>query len=88
MFAMAEFRDQDRAWPQAQIGGGRQNVHGLSFNTNYTWSHAIDNATNEFLTSFLNPRRAPGTNQLGDDRSNSDLDIRQKFALAKNRRRQ
>lgn len=55
---------------------------GLSFNTNYTWSHAIDDATNEFFTSFLNPRRAQDTNRLGDDRSNSDLDVRHKFALS------
>jgi hypothetical protein len=55
---------------------------GLSFNANYTWSHAIDDATNEFLTSFLNPRRSQDTNRLGDDRSNSDLDVRHKFALS------
>lgn len=56
--------------------------HGLSFNTNYTWSHAIDDATNEFFTSLLNPRRSQDWNRLGDDRSNSDLDVRQKFALS------
>jgi outer membrane receptor protein involved in Fe transport len=56
--------------------------HGLSFNANYTWSHAIDDATNEFFTSFLNPRRAQDTNRLGQDRSNSDLDVRHKFALS------
>jgi hypothetical protein len=55
---------------------------GLSFNANYTWSHAIDDATNEFFTSFLNPRRAQDTNRLGDDRSDSDLDVRHKFALS------
>jgi hypothetical protein len=55
---------------------------GLSFNANYTWSHAIDDATNEFFTSFLNPRRAQDTNWLGDDRSDSDLDVRHKFALS------
>jgi outer membrane receptor protein involved in Fe transport len=58
--------------------------HGLSFNTNYTWSHAIDDSTNEFFTSLLNPRRAQDTNRLGEDRSNSDLDVRQKFALSLN----
>ena len=58
--------------------------HGLSFNTNYTWSHAIDDATNEFFTSLLNPRRSQDTNRLGEDRSNSDLDVRQKFALSLN----
>ena len=56
--------------------------HGLSFNANYTWSHAIDDATNEFFTSLLNPRRAQDTNRIGEDRSNSDLDVRHKFALS------
>lgn len=56
--------------------------HGLSFNANYTWSHTIDDATNEFFTSLLNPRRAQDTNHLGPDRSNSDLDVRHKFALS------
>jgi len=55
---------------------------GLTFNANYTWSHTVDDATNEFLTSFLNPRRAQDTTQLGQDRSNSDLDVRHKFALS------
>jgi len=55
---------------------------GLSFNANYTYAHASDNATNEFFTSFLNPRRAQDTNQLGQDWSNSDLDVRHKFALS------
>jgi hypothetical protein len=54
----------------------------LSLNANYTWSHAIDDATNEFFTSLLNPRRSQDTNQLGQDRSNSDLDVRHKFALS------
>jgi len=56
--------------------------HGLSFNANYTWAHAIDDATNEFFTSLLNPRRAQDTNRIGQDRSNSDLDVRHKFALS------
>jgi hypothetical protein len=56
--------------------------HGLTFNTNYTYSHTIDTATNEFFTSLLNPRRAQDTNRLGDDRANSDLDVRHKFVLS------
>jgi len=55
---------------------------GLSFNANYTWSHAIDDSTNEFFTSLLNPRRSQDTNRLSEDRSNSDLDVRHKFALS------
>src|SRR6266849_6130655 len=55
---------------------------GLSFNTNYTWSHTISNSDNEFHTSALNPRRAQDTNLINQDRSNSDLDVRHKFALS------
>jgi outer membrane receptor protein involved in Fe transport len=56
--------------------------HGLSMNANYTWAHAIDDATNEFFTSLLNPRRSQDAFQLGEDRSDSDLDVRHKFALS------
>ncbi len=56
--------------------------HGLTFNTNYTYSHTIDNGTNEFFTSLLNPRRSQDTNHLEADRSNSDLDVRHKFVLS------
>ncbi len=56
--------------------------HGLTLNTNYTYAHNIDNSTNEFFTSLLNPRRAQDTTRIGDDRSNSDLDVRHKFALS------
>ena len=56
--------------------------HGLTLNTNYTYSHTIDNATNEFHTSALNPRRAQDNFHLGADRANSDLDVPQKFSLS------
>jgi hypothetical protein len=56
--------------------------HGLTLDANYTYAHTIDNGTNEFFTSLLNPRRAEDTNQLGLDRANSDLDVRHKFALS------
>lgn len=56
--------------------------HGLTFNANYTYAHTIDNSTNEFFTSLLNPRRAQDSNRLGEDRGNSDLDVRHKFALS------
>ena len=55
--------------------------HGFLINASYTYSHTIDDATNEFNTSQLNPRRSQDTNNLGDDRSNSDLDVRNKFSL-------
>jgi hypothetical protein len=55
--------------------------HGLDFKANYTYAHTIDDATNEFNTSSLNPRRAQDSFHLGQDRSNSDLDVRHKVAL-------
>jgi len=55
--------------------------HGMTVDTSYTWAHAIDNSTNEFNTSALNPRRAQDTNNLRADRSDSDLDVRHKFAI-------
>src|SRR6266853_812641 len=56
--------------------------YGLTFNANYTYAHTIDNSTNEFFTSLLNPRRAQDTNRINEDRGNSDLDVRHKFALS------
>ena len=56
--------------------------HGLTLNANYTYSHTIDNATNEFHTSALNPRRAQDNFNLAADRANSDLDVPHKFALS------
>jgi outer membrane receptor protein involved in Fe transport len=56
--------------------------HGLTFNANYTYAHTIDNSTNEFFTSLLNPRRAQDTNRINEDRGSSDLDVRHKFALS------
>jgi Carboxypeptidase regulatory-like domain len=55
--------------------------HGFLINASYTYSHTIDDATNEFFTSELNPRRSQDTNNLGADRSSSDLDVRHKVAL-------
>jgi hypothetical protein len=58
--------------------------HGLTFNANYTYSHTLDNSTNEFFTSLLNPRRGQDTQQIHEDWGNSDLDVRQKVALSWN----
>lgn len=56
--------------------------HGLTINANYTYSHTIDDATNEFHTSALNPRRAQDNFNLRVDRANSDLDVPHKLALS------
>src|SRR4029077_10027919 len=55
---------------------------GLTFNTNYTFGHTLDNSTNEFFTSFLNPRRAQDTNRLANDWASSDLNVSQKLAFS------
>jgi len=60
----------------------QRGMHGLTLNANYTYSHTLDDATNEFFTSLLNPRRAQDTNHIGQDWGNSDLDVRHKFALS------
>jgi hypothetical protein len=54
---------------------------GVDFKVNYTYAHTIDNSTNEFFTSTLNPRRAQDSRRLFEDRGDSDLDVRHKFAL-------
>jgi hypothetical protein len=68
----------------ASVSFTQRASHGVYFNANYTYSHTIDDSTNDFFTSFLNPRRAQDTRHLGDDRANSDLDVRHKFALGVN----
>jgi hypothetical protein len=66
----------------ASVSFTQRSRHGLTLNANYTFSHTIDDATNEFHTSALNPRRAQDNFNLNADRSNSDLDVPQKFALS------
>lgn len=66
----------------ASVNYTQRAVHGLTLNANYTFAHTIDNSTNEFFTSLLNPRRAQDTTQINQDRGNSDLDVRHKFALS------
>src|SRR5260370_4279090 len=55
---------------------------GLTFNANYTYAHTLDNSTNEFFTSLLNPRRAQDTNRISQDWASSDRDVRHKVALS------
>ena len=56
--------------------------HGLSLRYNFTWSHTIDNSTNEFFTSFDNPRRPQNPYDLKNERGNSVIDIPRKSALS------
>jgi outer membrane receptor protein involved in Fe transport len=66
----------------ASVNFTQHSVHGLTLNANYTFAHTIDNSTNEFFTSLLNPRRAQDTTQINQDKANSDLDVRHKFAMS------
>ena len=56
--------------------------HGLTIRGNYTWSHNIDNATNELNSSAVNPRRPEDSYDLSAERSDSSLDVRHKVAVA------
>jgi hypothetical protein len=49
------------------------------FNANYTWSKFIDNGTNEFFNSFMNPRRPQDFHNLDAERSVSVLDVPHRF---------
>jgi hypothetical protein len=57
-------------------------IPGLYFRANYTYSHNIDDSTNELFSSLINPRRAQDANHIQEDRGNSVLDIRHKGALS------
>jgi hypothetical protein len=66
--------------------GGSIDVHrrfaqGLQWRANWTWSKAIDDATNDLFTSVVNPRRPQNPLNLRDERSRSTLDVRHKVAL-------
>jgi Carboxypeptidase regulatory-like domain/TonB dependent receptor len=66
----------------ASIDLNRRFVHGLMIRANYTWSHAIDDATNELFSSVVNPRRPFDWMNLALDRGPSTLDVRHKFAMS------
>src|SRR5205814_1470268 len=55
---------------------------GVLLRANYTWSHNIDDSTNELFSSRVNPRRPQDWRNLSLDRGNSVLDVRHKFALS------
>jgi Carboxypeptidase regulatory-like domain/TonB dependent receptor len=66
----------------ASIDLNRRLKRGIMLRANYTWSHNIDDATNELFSSVVNPRRPFDWMNLALDRANSTLDVRHKFALA------
>lgn len=55
--------------------------HGFQFDANYTWSKAIDDATNEFFINYTDPRRPQDWRNLRNERSVSVLDVPQRFVM-------
>ncbi len=55
--------------------------HGVQFDANYTWSKAIDDATNEFFNNYTDPRRPQDWRNLRNERGPSVLDVPQRFVL-------
>ncbi|MFB3916879.1 MAG: TonB-dependent receptor domain-containing protein [Terriglobales bacterium] len=66
----------------ASVDLNRRFTRGLMIRANYTWSHTIDDSTNELFSSLVNPRRPEDWMRLILDRGNSVLDVRHKFALS------
>jgi Carboxypeptidase regulatory-like domain len=56
--------------------------HGLQLVGAYTYSHNIDDATAEFFSTVLAPRRAQNGLELSADRSNSLLDHRHRITMS------
>lgn len=55
---------------------------GLYFQGAYTFSHMIDNSTADFFSTVIAPRRPQDFRNLNQERANSLLDHRQRFALS------
>ncbi len=66
----------------ASIDVQRRATKDLYFRTAYTWSHVIDDGTNEFFTSRVNPRRPEDFLNLRNERGNSAMDRRHHFSVA------
>jgi hypothetical protein len=52
---------------------------GYTFSANYTYSHTIDNGTNDLFTSLVNPRRSQDFNNISADRGTSALSRTSRF---------
>lgn len=60
----------------------RRTTKGLFFRSGYTWSHNIDDSTNELNSSRVNPRRPENVLDLRNERGNSALNRGHHFTLA------
>jgi hypothetical protein len=54
---------------------------GLYLKGNYTWSHSIDDSTNELFSSRVNPRRPQDAFNITNERGNSTLNKANKFVV-------
>jgi hypothetical protein len=59
----------------------RRFSNGLQFIGAYTWSHALDNSTAEFATTYLTPRRPQDFANFRPEWATSALDRRHRFTL-------
>jgi hypothetical protein len=62
----------------------RRFANRFAFTGAYTWSKAIDNATNELFSSTVNPRRSQNGFDLSDERSLSAVDVPHRFVASLN----
>jgi hypothetical protein len=60
----------------------RRFSNGLQYILAYTWSHTIDNATAEFNSTLLNPRRPQDSFDLTSERASSGLDRRHRITFS------
>ena len=68
----------------ASVSLTRRMTRGLALTASYTFSKAIDNATNELFSSTVNPRRAQDGFDLSTERSLSAVDVPHRFAASFN----
>ena len=68
----------------ASVSLTRRFTRGLALTAAYTFSKAIDNATNELFSSTVNPRRAQDNFDLSQERSLSAIDVPHRFAASFN----
>ncbi|MBC8031725.1 MAG: TonB-dependent receptor [Pyrinomonadaceae bacterium] len=68
----------------ASVSLTRRLTNGLGLTAAYTFSKAIDNATNELFSSTVNPRRAQDGFDLSQERSLSAIDVPHRFAASFN----
>jgi len=60
----------------------RNFTNGLQFQAAWTWSHAFDNSTADFFSTYLTPRRPEDFQNISGDWSTSALDRRHRVTIA------